>query len=153
MHENEIEISDEQVRRLVGDQFPEWAGLPVRRLPPVGTDNQLFRLGDELLVRMPRIDWAADSAEWEHTWLPRLAPHLSLPIPAPVALGVPGEGYPFHWTVVPWLDGEGPNARNIDPEEWARSLGAFVSATRQIPGMDAPAKTEGRGGPLTALDE
>lgn len=153
MHENEIEITDDVVARLVAAQFPEWGGLPIRRLPPVGTDNQLFRLGDDLLVRMPRIDWAADSAEWEHTWLPRLEPHLSLPIPAPLALGDPGEGYPFHWTVVRWIPGEGPSEQNIDPEEWAHSLGEFVRATRAIQGVDAPAKTEGRGGPLPALDE
>lgn len=122
-------------------------------MPPSGTDNQLFRLGDELLLRMPRIDWAADSAEWEHTWLPRLEPHLSLPIPAPQALGRPGEGYPFHWTVVRWIAGEGPTEHNIDVDEWAKSLGEFVRATRQIPGMGAPVKTQGRGAPLPALDE
>lgn len=153
LHENEIPIDDDLVRRLVDDQFPDWEGLPLRRLPPLGTDNQLFRLGDELLVRMPRIDWAADSATWEHTWLPRLAPHLTLPIPAPVALGEPGQGYPWHWTVVPWLEGENPTEETLDPEEWAASLGAFVRATREVPGMGAPVKTEGRGAPLANLDE
>ena len=153
MHADEVEIDDGTVGRLVAAQLPEWASLPVRRLPPLGTDNQLFRLGDELLVRMPRIHWAADSALTEHRWLPRIAPHLPLPVPAPVALGVPGEGYPFHWTVVPWIEGENPTPDTFDPEEWAVSLGAFVRACRAVPAMDAPVKTEGRGAPLASLDD
>lgn len=153
MHEGELPISDDQVRRLIDRQFPQWASRALTRLPPVGTDNQLFRLGRELLVRMPRIDWAASSAEWEHRWLPRLAPHLSTPIPAPVALGEPGEGYPWHWTVVPWFEGATPTPDALDPEEWAVSLGAFVRELRRTPGMDAPVKAEGRGAPLAALDE
>ena len=152
MHADEIAIDDETVRRLVAVQLPDWAGLPVRRLPPIGTDNQLFRLGDDLLVRMPRIHWAAESALQEHTWLPRLAPHLPLPIPAPVALGEPGEGYPFSWTVVPWIEGENPTEATFDPEEWAVSLASFVRTCRSVPGMDGPVKTEGRGAPLQALD-
>jgi aminoglycoside phosphotransferase (APT) family kinase protein len=153
MHEDEVVIDDDTVRRLLAAQLPEWADRPIRRLPPVGTDNQLFRLGDDLLVRMPRIHWAADSAVYEHTWLPRLAPHLPLPIPAPVSLGVPGEGYPHHWTVVPWIEGENPTPESFDPDEWAVSVGSFVRSCRAVPGMDGPAKTEGRGGPLSALDE
>jgi aminoglycoside phosphotransferase (APT) family kinase protein len=146
-------MDDEAVRRLVAAQFPEWASLPLRRLPPIGTDNQLFRLGDDLLVRMPRIHWAADSAVREHEWLPRLAPHLPLPIPAPVALGEPGEGYDHHWTVVPWIEGANPTEATYDPETWAVELAAFVRACREVPAMDGPVRTEGRGGPLPSLDE
>ncbi len=153
LHEGEIPISDDAVRRLVDSQFPAWAPQPLTRLPASGTDNQLFRLGRELLVRMPRIDWAADSPRWEHRWLPRLADFLTTPIPAPVALGRPGEGYPWHWTVVPWLDGETPTPATIDPEEWAVGLGSFVRELRGVPALDAPVTTEGRGAPLTALDE
>ena len=153
MHEDEVTITDDAVRRLLAAQLPEWADLPVRRLPPAGTDNQLFRLGDELLVRMPRIHWAADSPAWEHTWLPRLAPYVPVPLPAPLALGEPGEGYPWHWTVVPWVEGQNPTSETFDPGEWADSLGRFVRTVREAPGMDAPPVTEGRGGPLAALDE
>ena len=152
MHADEIAIDDETVRRLVAAQLPHWSDLSLRRLPPVGTDNQLFRLGDDLLVRMPRIHWAADSALTEHAWLPRLAPHLPLPIPAPVALGEPGEGYPWHWTVVPWIVGENPTEETFKPEEWAVSLAAFVRPCRQVPSLDAPVKTEGRGAPVEQLD-
>lgn len=153
MHEGEVLVADEAVRRLLAAQLPQWADLPLVRLPPTGTDNQLFRLGEDLLVRMPRIDWAAGSAVWEHTWLPRLAPHLDLPVPAPVALGAPGEGYPWHWTVVPWIEGDNPTPDTLDPEQWAVSLGRFVRALRAAPGMDAPVKQEGRGAPLASLDE
>jgi aminoglycoside phosphotransferase (APT) family kinase protein len=153
MHPDEVVVEDETVRRLLAAQLPEWASLPLRRLPPVGTDNQLFRLGDELLLRFPRIDWAADSAEWEHTWLPRLAPYSPVAVPAPVALGEPGEGYPWHWTVVPWIEGETPTLETFEPREWGESLGRFVRAVREVPGMDGPVKTEGRGAPLANLDE
>ena len=153
MHEDEIAIRDEGVRRLVDEQFPSWASRSLVRLPPVGTDNQLFRLGDDLLVRMPRIIGAAASAEWEHRWLPRLAPYLTIPIPAPIGLGQPGAGYPWHWTVVPWIEGQSPTPETFDPEEWAVSLGTFVRELRSVPGMGAPVKSEGRGAPLACLDE
>lgn len=153
MHADEVTVDDATVRRLLAAQFPEWAGLAVGRLPPIGTDNQLFRLGDDLLVRMPRVPGPAETVAFEHQWLPLLAPHLPLPIPAPVALGEPGEGYPFAWTVVPWIEGENPSVETFDPDEWAVALGSFVRACREVPGMDGPVTTEGRGGPLTALDD
>lgn len=152
MHAEEVQVADSVVRHLLHEQCSQWAGLPVRRLPPSGTDNLLFRLGDELLVRMPRVHWAAESAVWEHTWLPRLAPQLPLAVPAPVALGQPGAGYPWHWTVVPWIEGDQPTPERVDPAEWARSLAAFVQACRAVPGMDAPVATSGRGGPVAALE-
>ncbi len=153
MHEGEVTISDVLVRRLVDQQFPSWASAALVRLPPSGTDNQLFRLGEDLLVRMPRIGWAAASVVWEYQWLPRLAAYLSTPIPAPVALGQPGEGYPWHWTVVAWIEGRTPTPDIFEPEQWAVSLGTFVRELRRAPGMDAPVKSEGRGAPLGSLDE
>ena len=152
MHADEVVIDDATVRRLIDAQHPQRAGLPLRRLPPTGTDNQLFRLGDDLLVRRPRIHWAAESALQEHAWLPRLAPHLPVAVPAPVALGEPGEGYPWHWTVVPWIEGANPTPATFDPDEWAVAVGSFVKACRSVPGVDGPVKTEGRGSPLPALD-
>ncbi len=154
MHENEIAIPPALVRALLQAQFPEHADLPLVALPPIGTDNRLFRLGDELVVRMPRIDWAAESAAFEARWLPRIAPHLSLPIPVPVGLGEPGEGYPWSFTIVPWIPGENPrpDGGNLEPEEWAVTLGRFVRSLRDVPPLDAPVKTEGRGAPLPLLD-
>src|SRR5688572_3760041 len=95
VHDNEVMASTEQVERLVAQQFPQWAGLPVKRLPIGGTDHALFRLGDDLVARMPRIEWAAGSAAKDARWLPLLAPHLPLRVPAPLAVGEPGLGYPF----------------------------------------------------------
>lgn len=153
MHADEITVRGEVVRRLLDEQFPCWASLPLRRLPPTGTDNQLFRLGEKLLVRMPRIHWAAESAAWEHRWLAALSAYLPLAVPAPVAMGEPGQDYPWRWTVVPWIEGEHPTAQTIDPEQWAVSLAAFVRVCRDIPGLDGPAKSKGRGGPLATQDE
>ncbi len=153
MHDDEVLVDEGDVRRLLGAQHPQWADLPLRRLPPLGTDNQLFRLGDELLVRLPRIPGPAGTVAFEHAWLPLIAPHLPLPIPAPLALGEPGEGYPFPWTVVPWIEGATPSPSTYDPEEWAVSLGSFVRACRSVPALDGPVTTEGRGGPLAAMDE
>ena len=70
-----------------------------------GWDNRTFRLGDDLTVRLPSGDWYALQVEKEQRWLPVLAPRLPLPIPAPVAKGEPGEGYPYAWSVYRWLDG------------------------------------------------
>ena len=136
MHADEITVDAETIRRLLADQLPECARLPLGRRPPAGTDNQLFRLGDDLLVRMPRVPGPAGTVTFEHTWLPRLAEHLPLPIPAPLALGAPGHGYPWSWTVVPWIEGETPTEETFDPEEWAVSVGTFVRECRALPGLD-----------------
>ncbi len=153
MHDDEVVISDETVRGLIEDQLPAHASDPIVRLAPTGTDNQLFRLGEDLVIRMPRIPGAASAPAWEHRWLPALAPHLSIPIPAPLVLGRPGHGYPWAWTVVPWFDGQEPTPASIDLDEWAVGLGSFVRELRRVPAMNAPVKDEGRGGPLASLDE
>lgn len=76
MHEHELSITGSMVERLVADQFPHWAGLPVRHASSAGTDNAMSRLGDTMVVRLPRIDWAAASVEHEQTWLPVIGPLL-----------------------------------------------------------------------------
>lgn len=153
MHANEVSVPDELARRLVDSQFPAYRDLPLHRLPPIGTDHQLFRLGENLLVRLPRIDWAADQAHSDWTWLPRPAPHLPLTVPVPVGLGEPAYGYPFAWTIVPWIEGENPTHGNIDRAECARELGGFVHALRGVDPMGGPLKTgSSRGVPLVACD-
>ncbi|MGA3490386.1 phosphotransferase [Micromonosporaceae bacterium DT55] len=92
MRPGEIVVAVEQVRALIEEQFPEWSDLPVVALPLSGTDNALFRLGDRLTVRLPRAPWAVDQVATDASWLPRLAPHLPVPVPAPVAVGRPGGG-------------------------------------------------------------
>ena len=116
-------ITAEVVARLVAEQFPAWAELPVVPVAESGWDNRTFRLGDALTVRLPTAEWYVAAVAKEHTWLPRLAPHLPLPIPVPVALGSPGAGYPWPWSVRRWLDGR-PAAvdRIADPVAFARDL-------------------------------
>ena len=105
MHVDEVETNVSLVARLLDSQFPQWADLPIEPVPSAGTDNALYRLGDDMLVRLPRIHWAIEQVDKEHQWLPRLALSLPLAIPAPLAKGQPGEGYPWHWSVYRWLEG------------------------------------------------
>src|SRR5215510_13393378 len=105
----EIVVGVDQVRRLIAEQFPHWAGLSIVAQPLSGTDNALFRLGDDLVARLPRAPWAVDQVQTDAIWLPQLAPHLPLTVPVPIAVGQPGAGYPWSWTVVPWLPGHNPD--------------------------------------------
>lgn len=151
MHADELETDAELVRRLLAAQFPEWASLPVEPVPSSGTDNALYRLGDEMVVRLPRIDWAVDGVAKEQAWLPRLAAQLPVQVPVPLALGAPGEGYPWAWSVYTWLEGENPVAGRLDdPAGLATDLARFVAAMRRVELADGPASR--RGVPLVALD-
>src|SRR3954452_11297452 len=102
MHADELDIDAVLVRRLLAQQFPEWAGLSLEPVRSAGTDNAIFRLGDDMCVRLPRIAWATGQAAKEHEWLPRLAPQLPVAIPVPLGKGVPGEGYPWDGSVYSW---------------------------------------------------
>jgi aminoglycoside phosphotransferase (APT) family kinase protein len=144
----------------VDEQLPHLAGLPLRRLPPVGTDNQLFRLGDRLAVRFPRTAGAAAAPAREARWLPVLGPQLPLEVPAPVALGAPAHGYAWPWTVVPWLEGRAPRTERLgedcDGVPWehvARGLGELLAALRSVDAGGAPLKPPGqRGAALATAD-
>src|SRR3954454_12916564 len=101
----EVDVDEALVRRLLAEQCPELVGRPLR-LVAFGWDNVVYRLGDDLVVRLPRRQIAAALIEHEQGWLPQLAMPLPLPIPAPVFPGRPGSGYPWNWSVTPWFDGE-----------------------------------------------
>ncbi|MHB1295296.1 MAG: aminoglycoside phosphotransferase family protein [Anaerolineae bacterium] len=156
MHPDEVETDAALVRRLLATQFPHWADLPIRRVPSTGTDNAIYRLGDDLAARLPRIHWAAELVHKEWQWLPRLAPHLPLTIPVPLAKGVPGEGYPWHWSVTPWLPGENATVERLaDPHQAAKDLAGFILALEAIAVADGPPAGPlnfNRGVPLTARD-
>jgi aminoglycoside phosphotransferase (APT) family kinase protein len=149
----EITINVDQVRRLIAEQFPQWAGLPIVPQPLDGTDNALFRIGGELVARLPRAPWAVDQVRTDATWLPLLAPRLPLPVPVPVAVGQPGADYPWPWTVVPWMPGRNPDPE-MDLVKVAVDLAGFVRAMIAIEPLDGPLK-EGiaRGVPLEQRDE
>ncbi|MEV4053648.1 aminoglycoside phosphotransferase family protein [Amycolatopsis sp. NPDC049688] len=128
-----------QVRRLVAAQFPQWAGLPVRPVARGGWDNFTFHLGDALVARLPSAAEYALAVGKEHRWLPELAPRLPLPIPAPLAAGRPGAGYPFEWSVYPWLPGEPATADGIaDAVGFALDLAGFLAALQGIDAADGP---------------
>ncbi|MBB5790024.1 aminoglycoside phosphotransferase family protein [Jiangella mangrovi] len=152
MHADQLEIDAALVRRLLAAQFPQWAGLALRRVRSAGTVNAVYRLGDELSVRLPLVpEWAGD-LESELEWLPRLADGGGLPleIPEPVAAGEPGEGYPARWAVYRWLDGVTPEWRGLDDPRTAGRLAEFVRALRDLDPGGAP---EGKGQRLLAADD
>ena len=130
MHDDEHAIDAELVRALLTSQFPEFAGLQVRAVQSTGTVNAIFRLGDELCVRLPRTASWADDIEAECRWLPELAPHLSLAVPEPVAKGTPGAGYPYSWAIYRWIDAV-PYSDELVIDERQAAVGAVrcVSST------------------------
>ncbi|MEQ4301690.1 aminoglycoside phosphotransferase family protein [Plantactinospora sp. B6F1] len=135
-----VRTDEALVRRLLAAQFPRWAELPIRRTRIWGTDNAMYRLGDDKVVRLPRFARWAPQVDREQRWLPRLAPHLPLTVPVPLALGQPAEGYPFRWSVYPWLDGENPpRGGGADPDRLARDVAEFIIALRRIDPTDGPA--------------
>ncbi|AGZ42957.1 aminoglycoside phosphotransferase family protein [Actinoplanes friuliensis] len=129
----------EQVRRLVAGQFPQWAGLAVRPVDNGGWDNFTFHLGSDMSVRLPSASEYALAVDKEHRWLPELAPQLPLPVPVPLAKGEPGEGYPFSWSVYPWLDGEPATfERVLDPGGFALELADFLVALQRVDPAGGP---------------
>lgn len=144
----EVSVSPELVRRLLAAQQPDLAHLPVR-LVAHGWDNLMYRLGDELAVRLPRRAAAAVLIVNEQRWLPVVAPRLPLPVPAPVRAGRPALGYPWPWSVVPFLPGQlAAREPPADPADAAASLGGFLAALHAPAPPDAPANPN-RGIPLT----
>jgi aminoglycoside phosphotransferase (APT) family kinase protein len=138
MHPDELEIDDVLVRALLREQFPEWAGLPLERIRPDGTVHAIYRLGDELSLRLPRRERWSDDEHLTARWLPRLAPALPIAIPVPVAEGVPGDGYPCHWSVCPWIEGVAGVDEPWDSMRAADDLAAFVAALRRVDATGAP---------------
>ena len=143
MHADEVRTDATLVRRLLAEQLPDWATLPAERVPSSGTDNALYRLGDDMVARLPRTDWAVAGLERELEWLPRLAPHIPVDIPVVLAAGRPGAGYPYPWAVYRWLDGENPRIGYADePRALAHALVEFVLALRRI-GLAGPPSRRG----------
>ncbi|MET0908102.1 MAG: aminoglycoside phosphotransferase family protein [Ilumatobacteraceae bacterium] len=144
----EVEITADLVRALLAEQFAHLADRPLTRCAN-GWDNTIFRLGDDLLVRMPRRAISAGLVEHEQRWLPELASRLPIPICAPVYSGRPGCGYPWSWSVCPWFDGDvAADVALADPIREAERLGAFVAALHQPAPADAPYNEFRRGQPI-----
>lgn len=157
IHADEVDTDASLVGRLLASQFPGWADLPVTPVPSTGTDNAIYRLGDDMAVRLPRIQRAAGQrVDKEHQWLPRLGPRLPLAIPVPLAKGTPAEGYPWRWSVCRWLAGETATIERIaDPRQAATDLAQFVAALQRIDPTGGPlpgAHNFFRGVPLAMRD-
>ncbi|WP_405983280.1 aminoglycoside phosphotransferase family protein [Streptomyces sp. NBC_00158] len=151
MHADEAHTDENLVRELLRGQFPQWAGLPVRRLESGGTVNAIYRVGTELTVRLPLTAGGAGTLEREAHWLPRIAPLVPVPVPEVLGLGEAAEGYPWGWAVHRWIEGEVlVEGRAPDPGRLARDLAGFVTALR---GADLGAGPRAhRGRPLAAAD-
>lgn len=136
--EAEIVLDEAAVRRLLADQHPDLADRALVHLD-AGWDNVMWRLGDDLAVRLPRRQSACELAEREHRWLTVLAPYLPLPVPVPVRTGTPSATFPWPWSVVPWLDGRPADRAPVaDTSASARRLGAFLRALHRPAPPDAP---------------
>jgi len=155
MHADQVDVTEQVVAALVADQFPRWRGRPVRAITSHGTVNALFRLGDEVVLRFPlrpsRDPGLRAELIAEQENVRRIAAHVPVAVPEPLALGEPGEGYDGPWTAYRWIPGE--TGRIGDPEAFARDLAGFV---RALHGIDAGGRRwdgRGRGGPLHAQDD
>jgi aminoglycoside phosphotransferase (APT) family kinase protein len=154
MHPNELRTNVDMVRDLLSKQFPHWADLDIRYVESWGTDHDIYLLGVDLAVRLPRIGWASDQAQQEAEWLPRFAPWLPLKIPNPMAIGEPDGDYPFFWSICNWLPGHNAQVERPDLPGAAVDLAEFVRALRQIDTAGAPDREHGaRGCPLQEGDE
>ncbi|MCW2930293.1 MAG: aminoglycoside phosphotransferase [Actinomycetia bacterium] len=149
----ELDITADLVRDLLRDQHPDLADRPVT-LGARGWDNQLWRLGDDLAVRLP---WATQTADAlllkEYKWLPALAPRLPLAVPVPRRLGEPSQRFPRPWIVTTWVPGTPadrvPATRGAQA---ADTLAAFLTALHQPAPAGAP-DGRNRGGPLAEAAE
>src|SRR5262245_58206273 len=132
----ECAIDTALVAGLLAEQHPDLAHLPLREID-AGWDNALFRLGNDLAIRLPRRAMAAPLILHEQRWLPHLAERLMLPIPAPVRIGTQALGYPWHWSVVPWIRGVPADQHEPDTAQ-TRSFAAFLRPLHVPAPADAP---------------
>ncbi|MET8399108.1 aminoglycoside phosphotransferase family protein [Streptomyces sp900116325] len=155
LHENEIRVDEAVVRSLLREQRPDWAALPISPAGE-GTDNRMYRLGDQLLIRLPRTPDNAKAIRKEQTWLPRLAPYLPCRIPEPVHAGTPSSAFPLVWSVYRWIDGDEAGPGSVaDWPTFGADLAAIVQGLHSIPLMGADRQDElswYRGGGLQACD-
>lgn len=128
------------VKRLIAAQLPQWSDLAVTPVQVDGWDNRTYRLGDDMSVRLPTAAGYVPAVAKENHWLPRLAPSLPVTVPAVLAEGVPGEGYPFPWSVRAWLPGQTADPKRIgDMSQFAVSVAEFLRALQRCDAADGPA--------------
>lgn len=152
-----INIDTDLVKRLIAIQFPQWRDLYIRPVTVSGWDNRTFHLGEHMLIRMPSAEEYVAAVTKEQEWLPRLAPLLPLTIPTPLAMGQPGEDYPYPWSVYQWIEGETvASTPTIDKGNLVHQLAQFIRALHTIDTTEAPTSTWGQFchvGGLAAYDD
>ena len=146
----DVEITPELARALLQAQHPDLAHLPIRPAE-TGWDNEVYRLGDDLALRLPRRRGGGWLILREQQYLPKIAANLPLPAPIPLRTGAPALGYPYSWSVVPWLEGTPTDLAPPCPDQGAR-LARFLAALHQPAPDDAPTNPY-RGGPLAGRAE
>ena len=153
---DKILIDVSLVRRLIATQFPEWADLDIKPVELGGWDNKTFHLGRHMTVRLPSQAAYSGQVKKEQYWLPKLAPHLPLPISTPLAIGKPEAGYPLYWSIYKWLDGNTASIEHIeDLSQFATMLAKFLIALQQCDSTGGPIAGEHnfyRGGHLATYD-
>lgn len=137
MHDNEIVTDVSLVDELVRTQFPRWQGLPIRHVEHGGTDHAIYRLGEELAVRLPRIEGAKDHVARDAVVLPRFAPLLPVAVPELLAVGEPAGNYPYRWSVVRWLGGDIAPVEAVAGDVGIR-LAELVQAVQKIDASGEP---------------
>lgn len=156
MHADEVDTSETLVRQLLTAQFPQWAELAIAPAIVSGTDNAIFRLGENMLVRLPRIQWAVEQVDKEQLWLPKIASFLPFAIPLPIAKGIPGNGYPWNWSIYNWIAGENVPDRFVDKPEIAIKIADFITSLHRMPLDEGPlpgSHNFHRGVPLIQRDD
>lgn len=156
LHENEVVVDETLVRSLIVAQCPQWADLPLT-YAGAGTDNTMYRLGQDLLVRLPRTPDKARAVRKEQEWLPRLGPLLACAVPEPVHTATATSAFPLEWSIYRWIDGEvaAPGA----VRDWAAFGADLAAIVRELHGIDLMGATRTddlswyRGGSLRVRDE
>lgn len=137
--DGQVDISLDLAIHLLTTQFPKWAHLSIAPIASAGTDNALFSLGSDMVIRIPRASWATEQADKEQEWLPRLAPELPLAVPAVLGRGRPDETYPWSWSVCRWLEGEDLHIGRLDDlDQAALDLAGFIGALQRIDPAGGP---------------
>jgi len=152
MHIDEIMIDTTLVHNLIAEQFPEWAHLPLLYVVSSGTDHALYKLGDNMVIRLPRIACAAQQIDKEFKWLPQLAPHLSVAIPKPLVKGKPTKEYPYPWLISHWLEGKNGIEAFFDTMNAAKTMAQCIKEMRSVNTVNAPLASGYRSKPLYESD-
>ena len=152
MHDNEFNIDTTLVASLLKQQFPTIADFPIKQVKHSGTDNAIFRLGNDKCIRFPRIDSANEQIKKEQTWLPKLAEHVTMTIPTPIKNGKSSDNYPYHWYIYHWIKGKDAyTEKPADLNQTATILASFINSLHTAPTNNAPYTR--RGLPLLSQDE